>query len=179
MGSTIINSAAMCAISLCCFSCNQENEGTASPTTQSDNSIASDVEAGNQDQQEKATEPTTTWEEKKARIKAAIVALDNRPNSDAFVTIDDQKTGKGFQFFSSPGDPINLFVPLLGLNDEEAKRAAVYFAEFGISDIDLERMQAYVIDLDHDHERAANVAINVFEKIYQLPSDFKMKFDES
>lgn len=169
----------MWAICLCFLSCNQENEGSDSSTTQSDNSIASDIEAGNQDQLEKATEPTATWEEKKARVKTAIVALDNRPNSDAFLTIEDQKSGKGFQFFSSPDNPINLFVPLLGLNDEEAKRAAVYFAEFGISDIDLERMQAYVIDLDHDHERAADVAIEVLIEIYQLPSDFEMQFDEN
>lgn len=179
MRRTIINSAAMWAICLCFLSCNQENEGTASPTTQSDNSIAPNVEAGNQDQQEKATEPTITWEEKKARIKAAIVALDNRPNSDAFLTIEDQKTGKGFQFLGRPGDPISLYIPLTSLKGEEAKRAASYFAELGFSDIDYGGYQAYVIDLDHDHERAAEVAIDVFKKVYQLPSDFKMQFDEN
>ena len=126
----------------------------------------------------KATEPTTTWEEKKARIKAAVVALDNRPNDDAFLTIEDTTTHKWFQLLGRPGDPISLYLPLDALDEEEAKRAKQYFGDLGFSDIDLGGTQSYLIDLAHDHEKAAEVSLNVFKQIYQLPSNFKMQFDE-
>ena len=176
---TIIKAASIGLIYLSFLSCSQENEGTASPTTQSDNSIASDIEDGKQDQQLIATEPTTTWEEKKARIKAAIVALDNRPNDDAFLSIEDLASHKWLQLLGRPGDPISLYLPLQALNEEETKRAEKYFADLGFSALDYGGNQAYVIDLNHDHERAADVAIDVFKEIYQLSSNFEMQFDEN
>ncbi|MCZ6736226.1 MAG: hypothetical protein O7C65_10605 [Planctomycetota bacterium] len=109
-------------------------------------------------------------------MKAALEALVKRTNDDAFVTIKDRTSGKWVQFlvFGRPGDPISLYLPLKALDDEEAKRAARYFADLGISVSDGE-FQAYVGSFDHDHERAAKVAIEVLMTIYELPGDFEMQ----
>ena len=175
---TVVNTAAIGAVCLCCLSCGKENPDGASPASESNNLSTSGVEAGNQNQ-ETGGDPSAAWAAKKARVKAALEALDIRTNDDAFVTIKDRISEKWLQFLGRPGDPISLYLPLQALDDEEAKRAARYFADIGISAIDPGGTQRYLVDLEHDHEKAANLAIDVFMKIYQLPSNFDMQIAEN
>ncbi len=179
MRSKTVNVVAVGAICLCILSCKEENKDGANSKNDGYNSTTANVEPPKQDQQERNGDSTAAWDAKKERIKAAIVALDNRTNDDAFLSIEDLASHKWLQLLGRPGDPISLYLPLQALNEEETKRAAIYFAGLGYSDLDYGGNQAYVIDLNHDHKRAADMAIDVFKEIYQLPSTFEMQFDEN
>lgn len=171
--------AAIGLICISCFGCGTENQDQADPTIQSNNSRSSDneIDTGTQEQTT-AGNLSTEWEATKARVKAAIESLDKRTNDDAFVVIEDLITGRAVQFQGGSGEPLSLFFPLNELRDDEVSRAASYFADFEFSEIDSAGVQAYIIHLEHDHEKAAIVAIDVFMKIYQLSSNFDMHFAE-
>jgi len=129
---------------------------------------------------------------KRHDIEAALHALSTRRNDDAFVFLEDVRTRKYVQFGGGEGRPILFDLPAMALKPEEMKRAVAYFEALGRGSLEtfdvakreggvpIDRGETYQIRFSPEEAaRAAEVALEVFERVYRLPADFTLAIDEN
>jgi len=119
-------------------------------------------------------------------IVAALRALLDRTNRDAFVIFQDKSSGKFVQFAGSAGEPLFLDLPAQALNDDESKRAAKLFRELAAKSPagaavrpEGGETRGFQLRFGRDAERAAEAALRVFREGYRLPADFELSIEEN
>ena len=125
------------------------------------------------------------------RIEAALQALLQPTNEDAFVIFEDRATGKFVQFTGSAEEPLLLDLPLQALDTAERQRAQDLFRTFslpGATAADLYdkpggtivgQQVSYQLECGKDCTHAAETAMRIFEVVYGLPSAFDLIVEEN
>jgi len=126
------------------------------------------------------------------RIADALSALLHRTPGDAFVIFEEKGSGKFVQFARSPTEPLYLDLPAQTLSEEEMKRAKVLFAELGVSgpkeyevytDPTMREVTgtqiSFNMDFGQDFQRATEVTLAIFERVYKFPPDFQLVLKEN
>lgn len=116
-------------------------------------------------------------------LQQALTDLLFRGGPDSFVLIEALPSGKFVQFGRGP--VLILDLPLAALEDEEAQRAAAFFADLGeefpreyeAPHPETGKMQ-FGATYDHDFQgdvlAATRAALEVFRKVYRLPRDVEL-----
>lgn len=101
----------------------------------------------------------------------------NREADGAFAVFEHAATQKFVQFRSGPAG-IELEFPLIDLTKDERRRADEYFGRIGASQPDGgtpgEGQPVYLLRIGKDAARGAEVAMQVFEQVFQLPRDLRL-----
>ena len=124
------------------------------------------------------------------RIAAALEALSQRSNDDAFVILLDLRTERFVQFSGGAGRELLLDLPSQTLDRDETLRAAVYFRELGLELEDYEvydrpggrvvgRQRSFQRELGKDVEAATEMALQIFQRVYLLPREFELVIEEN
>jgi hypothetical protein len=122
------------------------------------------------------------------RVRAALTALLHRENG-SFVIFEEKKSGKFVQFAGSKRDDLNLDLPAQTLDRREDQRAEVFFKGLGVRPEEYDvfdgpggkiagRQRSFQKAFGRDVEAAATVVMQVFERVYQFPTDFELAIKE-
>jgi hypothetical protein len=121
------------------------------------------------------------------RIARALVGLLSRLNDDAFVIIEEPRSGKFVQFGRGP--VLRLDLPCAALTPDEAERASELFDGLGVegpTEYDapdptagrLRHGASFQVNFGEDIEAAARTAGLVLTRVFLLPSDAGLAITE-
>jgi hypothetical protein len=126
----------------------------------------------------------------RVRIRAALAALLRR-RSDSFVIFEDKQSGKFVQFAGpDKKERLLLDLPFASLDAEESRRAEEHLPPLGVRAVEydfLDRPGGIVVghtrsfgkDFGRNVEEATRAALEVFDRVYQLPPDFDLVVTEN
>ncbi len=134
-----------------------------------------------------SSRPCRTVEEKCEAILGALAGLLDLPDVGASVVLSDAEGGKCVQF-AGGNHALLLDLPRQALDESEYARAGEYFARLrdrprdqyatqssdGTTMVAEDGFQVNVTDID----QAARLALEVFNEVYQLPSDFPLVVEQ-
>lgn len=114
-----------------------------------------------------------------ARISTALTVLLNRSGDDAFVIIEEKRTGKFVQFAGSTDQPLLLDLPTQTLSQAEQDRAQELFVSLGAPGLEkwavtdhagapAGTQAGFQMEFGRDPDAAAVVAMRVFTEVYQF-----------
>jgi hypothetical protein len=122
------------------------------------------------------------------RIYEALVALlDHHSESGSVVLVEEPQSQKFVQF--GPGWTLEMDVPHVALNDEEADRAYAFFAKLGkdfLKEYDAPDPKTKKVrhgatfnhDFHQDARAAARAAALFFEEVYLLPRHVNLRIEK-
>jgi hypothetical protein len=125
-----------------------------------------------------------------ARIQAALAGMLQRRTDDGFVIVEDRDSAKFVQFFGAEHDDLLIDLPFQALNAAETARARAFFLRLGIQASENElldrpggqlvgRQCTFQMRSGRDAAAAADVAVGIFEQVYQLPVNFELVIREN
>ncbi|MHC4180737.1 MAG: TY-Chap domain-containing protein [Planctomycetota bacterium] len=114
------------------------------------------------------------------RISTALADLLNRSSDDAFVIIEEKRTGKFVQFAGSTDGPLLLDLPTQTLTQAEQDRAQELFVSLGTPGLEkwavtdhtgapAGTQAGFQMEFGRDPDAAAAVAMRVFHEVYRFP----------
>lgn len=119
-----------------------------------------------------------------------LSALLRRTNADAFVIIEEARSGKFVQFAGRAGDPLWLDLPSQTLSEAEFERAVRYFRlhgqesqEYDLLDepggVPVNRQVSFQMSLGDDVQRAAQITLEIFLQVFQFPKDIVLRIERN
>ncbi len=120
-----------------------------------------------------------------AKIEKALKELQIQPEGDStFVIFEHCPSEKFVQFFGSVACPLTIDLPWQPLSEVEFYRAAEFFKALGVVGKDIEMLdrpggkpvsKQFAFQMEcRTIKEATQLAIDIFEKVYLFPSEFKL-----
>ncbi|MBN1303737.1 MAG: hypothetical protein JXA13_04815 [Anaerolineales bacterium] len=127
-----------------------------------------------------------------SRVTEALSSLLQRKSQDAFVIIEEKRSGKFVQFAGSASESLLLDLPFQALSEAEVEKARVLFEEFGTSNPQVydpytdnsmssasDTQTSFQVDFGSEIHRAAQACMDIFRRVYGLQPDFKLNIQEN
>jgi hypothetical protein len=123
-------------------------------------------------------------------MRSALAALLRRENDDAQMIFEEKRTRKFVQFTGSAHQDLFLDLPGQALDQAQTQRADSYFQELGVRVEEYDvfdrpggrvvgRQRSFQKSLGRDVETAADIAEQIFERVYQFPANFELVVKEN
>jgi hypothetical protein len=130
------------------------------------------------------------WDEVRDKMASALAALLRRRNRDAFVIFEEKPSGKFVQFARALRQELLLDLPLQTLDVGEQARAAALFLGLGVQETEdamldgpggrvVGRQRSFQMTFGDDVRAAADVASEVFRRVFQSPPSFELELTEN
>lgn len=119
------------------------------------------------------------------KMRIALKSLLNRDAEDAFVIFEEINSQKFIQFAGSINEPLFLDLPIQTLSPNELVVAKKLFAEYGceLSGYNIpdwyegdipDGQEGFQMDIGYDIEKAVEISMGVFLKVFGFESDFDL-----
>ena len=141
------------------------------------------------DDHESEQQPSPEAARKLETITTALKSLLKRTNDDAFVICSHANSHEYVQF-AVDEQGLFLDLPTIPLDGEQKTRAIRFFNKIGVRLQDSEfrdasgeqvvgKMETFLVEIGHDADRGAELALDIFAEVYDRPIDFPLVIEEN